>query len=167
VVLADRFNQLVRETGNKGECAWQFVSGHLKRARERAGGEHLWVTLDRQGGRKAYAQRLEQLFAGTPVAVLDEAGDRSDYLVGEDNSGMRVSVRVGADGIDFATALASMFSKYIREQLMKRFHRYWSTHAPEVKPTCGYFGDGTRFLREIEPLISRLGIDRAWLVRGR
>ena len=37
-----------------------------------------------------------------------------------------------------------MLSKYLRETLMTRFNAYWQTHLPDVMPTAGYYGDGTR-----------------------
>jgi hypothetical protein len=50
---------------------------------------------------------------------------------------------------------------------MARFRAYWQTEAPEVRASAGYFGDGRRFLREIEPTLARLGIDRTDLARVR
>jgi hypothetical protein len=59
-----------------------------------------------------------------------------------------------------------MTAKYVRELLMMRFQRYWREMAPQVRPTFGYFGDGRRFLDEIEPILERLQIDRATLIRN-
>ena len=62
-------------------------------------------------------------------------------------------------------ALASIFSKYLRELLMARFNAYWAGHVDDLRPTAGYYQDGQRFLRDIEPAIGRLGVDRSQLVR--
>jgi hypothetical protein len=66
-----------------------------------------------------------------------------------------------------AVALASMLSKYLREAMMRRFNAFWARHRPEVAPTAGYYVDGERFLRDIEPERRRLGIADAELIRSR
>ena len=62
-------------------------------------------------------------------------------------------------------ALASMTSKYLRERLMGEFNQFWRQHVPDVKPTAGYPGDATRFLKDITPAAERLGISTAALWR--
>ncbi len=64
-------------------------------------------------------------------------------------------------------ALASIYSKYIRELFMRAFNAFWRKHVPTVSETAGYYTDGQRFLREIEAAITRLGVDRNQLVRAR
>ena len=64
-------------------------------------------------------------------------------------------------------AVASMLSKYLREALMRRFNAFWQTHLPEVSPTAGYYGDGARFLQDIDSKRRELGIADAELVRSR
>ena len=64
-------------------------------------------------------------------------------------------------------ALASMVSKYLRELLMGCFNGYWLGEVPSLRPTAGYYQDGLRFLKEIEPHLRRLGVRREWLVRQR
>jgi len=64
-------------------------------------------------------------------------------------------------------ALASMLSKYLREALMRRFNTFWARYMPEVPPTAGYYGDGARFLRDIEPARRKLGIADEQLIRCR
>jgi hypothetical protein len=66
-----------------------------------------------------------------------------------------------------AVALASMLSKYLRETLMRRFNSFWARHIPEVTPTAGYYGDGSRFLRDIEPTRRQMGIADHELIRCR
>jgi hypothetical protein len=60
-----------------------------------------------------------------------------------------------------------MISKYLREAMMRRFNAYWHTHLPEVAPTAGYYGDGVRFLSDIEPKRRELGIRDEDLIRCR
>jgi ribonuclease HII len=63
-----------------------------------------------------------------------------------------------ADSADFCVALASMYSKYLRELLMMEFNRFWRRHLPELKPTAGYPTDASRFYAAIEPILKRLAI---------
>jgi hypothetical protein len=60
-----------------------------------------------------------------------------------------------------------MLSKYLREALMRRFNAFWQRHLPDLEPTAGYYGDGTRFLRDIKPIRKQLAIEDALLVRCR
>ncbi|MFQ5496105.1 MAG: hypothetical protein ACE5EX_12075, partial [Phycisphaerae bacterium] len=64
-------------------------------------------------------------------------------------------------------ALASMLSKYLREVLMACFNAYWADRVPGVKATAGYYQDGLRFLKDIQPHLRRLGIERDQLARQR
>jgi ribonuclease HII len=66
-----------------------------------------------------------------------------------------------------AVAVASMLSKYMREALMRRFNAWWQGVLPGVQPTAGYYGDGTRFLRDIEAKRVELGITDEELIRMR
>ena len=64
-------------------------------------------------------------------------------------------------------ALASLISKYVRELLMESFNAYWSREVPGLRPTAGYYQDGLRFLKDIQPHLKRLGLTREGLVRQR
>jgi hypothetical protein len=66
-----------------------------------------------------------------------------------------------------SVALASMLSKYLRETLMRRFNAFWRRYLPEVAPTAGYYGDGQRFLQDIELKRRELGITDELLIRSR
>ncbi len=66
-----------------------------------------------------------------------------------------------------SVALASMLSKYLRETLMRRFNAFWRRYLPEVAPTAGYYGDGQRFLQDIEVKRRELGITDELLIRSR
>ncbi len=47
------------------------------------------------------------------------------------------------------------------------FNRFWASNLPGLKSTAGYYQDGLRFLKDIEPQIEKLGIARERLVRAR
>jgi hypothetical protein len=60
-----------------------------------------------------------------------------------------------------------MLSKYLREAFMRRFNAFWKRHLPGVDPTAGYYGDGARFLCDIEAKRRELGIADEQLIRCR
>ncbi len=60
-----------------------------------------------------------------------------------------------------------MLSKYLREALMRRFNAYWNRHLPDVQPTAGYYGDGVRFLHDIDAKRRELGVTDEDLIRSR
>jgi ribonuclease HII len=165
VVFEDRFNRIVRSLGSKAACSWIFVGEHLQTLWGRLGQFHPRVVIDRQGGRRNYGELLASLFPRAHVRVLDETSLFSRYNIVAVDRSMSVAVRINSERYHFPVAYASMTAKYIRELLMMRFQRFWQVHAPKVKATYGYFGDGKRFLAEIEPVIEALRIDRTELIR--
>jgi ribonuclease HII len=167
VIYERRFNEIIEATNSKAACGWQFVSEHLRYVWEQHGEHRPWAVVDRQGGRKVYSDLLAQLFPDAQVRLMDESDDISRYLIVGDGRSMIVSFEVGSEDVHMPVALASMTAKYLRELLMHRFNRFFQQHEPALKATAGYYGDGQRFLEEIEPLISRLNIDRAMLIRSR
>ncbi len=165
VVLEDRFNTLVASSGNKALCAWKFVGGHLRDIWEDFGAYRPQVVIDRQGGRIYYLKLLSALFPGARLCVHEETPAMSRYEIIDGDHSMIVTVQIGAEERHLPAALAAMTAKYIRELLMLRFRAFWRLHAPNVRPTYGYYGDGGRFLREIETLIPSLRLDPRQIVR--
>lgn len=103
------------------------------------------ITVDKQGGRKFYREYLKEL-TGNDVKIVEEENNSSIYTVGNKT----IEFRAKADSTSFCVALASMFSKYMREIAMKSFNNYWSEKFPDIKPTAGYYTDGMRFTKELE-----------------
>lgn len=167
IVYEDRFNQLIESTRSKARATWTFVAQHLWRLWCDHGEAGAWVVVDRQGGRKVYHPLLEVMFEGCAVKLVDESDDISSYVVSDGGRRMVISFETDSEQRHLPTALASMAAKYARELLMTRFNAFWRNHAPALKPTQGYVQDGRRFLRDIEPVIDRLGIERSMLVRSR
>jgi hypothetical protein len=64
-------------------------------------------------------------------------------------------------------ALASVYSKYLRELLMTGFNAYFAERDKTLKPTAGYYTDAQRFLGDIETVVRAEQLDRAMLVRSR
>ena len=167
VLYEDRFNRMVAATRSKARCSWTFVAGHLNAIWEAFGEHRPRVVIDRQGGRTRYLDPLALLFEGASITVRSETPLLSEYLIERGSRSMLVSFCVDSEAHHLPVALASMTAKYVREVLMMRFNAFWQTHAPDLKPTAGYAKDGKRFLADIEPVIDRLAIERASLIRQR
>jgi hypothetical protein len=167
VVFEDRYNLLLRQAGSKAACAWAFVAGHLNAIWHRFAERPTLVVVDRQGGRTMYRHLLAELFPGASVTTVEESLPRSLYTVEEGDRRMEVRVQVRAETYHLPVALASMTAKYVRELLMMRLHAFWRRHAPQIRPSFGYFADGYRFVRQIEPLLDGLHIERDQVVRRR
>ncbi len=106
------------------------------------------------------------MLAGTEVEVVAETTTMSRYILTRAGSKVTVSFAMEADGRFLPVALASMLAKYVRELLMLRLNRFFRARMPELKPTAGYFSDGRRYLTEIKPVLQRLHISPAQLVRN-
>lgn len=167
ILLEGAYNRLVEATRNKSRVLLDGVLRLIDRALRAANDPRVSITVDRLGGREHYRQPLMTAFPDYAMQVLEETPERSAYrLTGR---GRLVSIEFATGGEDrfLPTALASMFSKYLRELFMHAFNAYWRTHAPQLTPTAGYYTDGQRFLRDIAPVLSRLNIDPRRLVRVR
>ena len=120
------------------------------------------------GIRKPKAPKFDSAHFVEKQRRLDEEEEHEmDRKVSDGDLGMHVVFRVRGEEAHLPVALASMAAKYLRELLMLRFRAFWLDLAPGVKPTYGYLPDGRRFIGEIEPLITRLGIRRESLIRNR
>ena len=80
---------------------------------------------------------------------------------------VRIIFREKGETHCMSVAVASMLSKYLREGLMRRFNAFWRRYLPEVQPTAGYYGDGQRFLQDIDATRKELGIADELLIRAR
>ena len=79
-----------------------------------------------------------------------------------------------SEELSFATALASMTAKYVRQLHLVLFNQWWQEqHAAlgnkecELTPTAGYWQDAQRFLADIEPLRKSLKVSDHLLIRRR
>ncbi len=165
VVFEDRFNRLLEKYPTKAACSWSFVQGHLSYIWNTYGEHHPFVVIDRQGGRKFYESLFAGMFPDTIVGVTETGDNHSAYRIIGKNRSMDIVLKIQSEQYHLPAALASMTAKYLRELFMTRFQRYWSRIAPDIRPTFGYFKDGKRFLAEIEPYITSLGIRRETLIR--
>jgi hypothetical protein len=126
---------------------------------------HPRVVVDRLGGRTDYVQPLLRYFPGVDLTVLGQSERVSRYRLDRGGSLLTVSFEQESETRHLPTALASMTAKFVRELFMLRFNRGFATHRPEVKPTAGYVADARRWLEEMTPTLTRLGLPRESLVR--
>jgi hypothetical protein len=167
IVLERRLNHLIRATRNKATVLFSTTAIHLDHLLKTHGHGPMTIFCDRQGGREHYGALLRLMFDEWSLEVLREQDGHSDYRLKNGTNSVRIIFREKAETHCMAVALASMLSKYLREALMRRFNSFWARHLPEVAPTAGYYGDGARFLRDIEPTRRQLGIADEELIRSR
>ena len=165
-VLDERiYNDRVDKSGNKHESLFAEVAGLLDPVVGAAVSS--WVSIDRLGGRRHYADKLRSAFPFVPVEVLDEVKGLSRYRLLPRDREVEVAFLVGGDARRPETALASMYAKYTRELMMALFNEYWRGRAPGLQPTAGYYEDGHRFLVELEGRGLLDAATRAALIRRR
>jgi hypothetical protein len=171
-VVSERlYNRLVGNTQNKASALVSITLTHLYHLHRAYGHHGLIVGVDKQGGRDHYTRLLLQTFPDAQLKVLLESESASSYLLQESCAeGTRrtlVHFREKGESHFLPTALASMVCKYLRELCMHNFNNWWCTQITGLKPTAGYHQDGSRWLLDVEPHLTRLGISRDTLVRCR
>jgi ribonuclease HII len=167
-VCPTRFNQIVAVSGTKGEVSGRALREVLPHFAELPPeNENVRVVVDKHGGRNHYAALLQHHLADGMVMAREEGADRSFYDVFGLGRPVRVTFEPRADSTHFCVALASMISKYLRELFMHEFNAFWQTHVPGLQPTAGYPVDATRYWREIQPAVERLGLEESAVWRRR
>ncbi len=101
------------------------------------------------------------------VLALEEGMLRSSYRVVGLGRDVVLTFQPRAESEHFTVALASMVSKYLREALMGEFNDFWQAQVPGLRPTAGYPSDAGRFLEDIRPAVTRLGLAESALWRKR
>ncbi len=164
VVTVGEFNEQVISSGNKSivlfnSCAkliswlWNNFKGDIN------------LVVDKQGGRNSYSGLLKNRLSVTDVKVLKESNKISTYVVADTERKMEVSFVEKGEDTSMATALASMFSKYVRELFMRLENQYWIQFIPDLKPTAGYYTDAQRFLSQVDHVKKREAIKDDILIR--
>lgn len=153
IVLTQRFNELTRESGSKGVALSRISLRLLRDVWNPERDEPALVIADKHGGRNRYDDLIADVTDGAMIFRLEEGTDVSRYRVGKTE--LRFQARAEEH---LPVALASMFSKYLRELSMILFNRYWQRHLPELKPTKGYPADARRFRGEIAAMQVQLGV---------
>jgi hypothetical protein len=161
------FNRLVKNTRNKGVLLLGLALRVVDRIMRAAPGEPVRLCVDRLGGRKRYREALVTALPGYDLQILEESAHRSAYRLVRTPRVCQIEFVTGGDARLFPVALASMFSKYLRELYMHVFNRYWSRQQNGLRPTAGYYTDARRWLEDAGPVLNRLSIDPGMLVRER
>jgi len=145
-VLTAELNRLVAAYGTKAAALFVKTGHLLSWAWQRWGTEGLVVRADKHGGRNRYDILLHQTFFGTQLHTLAEGRQASEYRLLSADRTMTIGFYKRGDARYAAVALASIFSKYLRELFMEGFNAYWTAAVPGLKPTAGYGADARRFL---------------------
>jgi hypothetical protein len=166
VVCPTQFNALLDQWGSKGAVLGVGLTELVRCNHDHAGdAAPMRFFVDKHGGRNNYAAMLQHALPEGMVLAHEEGRTRSVYSVAGLGRELRLTFEPRADSAHLCVALASMFSKYLREVLMLEYNRFWQTHLPDLKPTAGYPGDAARFYAAIKPVAERLGIPEAALWR--
>lgn len=167
VVFERQLNRMIDATRNKGNALFSISAVHLNDLLNLYGTRGLLIVCDRQGGRAHYGALLRLMFEEWSLEVNGETEGFADYTLRRGEHAVRIVFREKAEAGCLPVAVASMVSKYLREAMMRRFNAFWKQHLPEVTPTAGYYGDGARFLTDIEHKRRELGIADEQLIRCR
>ena len=89
----------------------------------------------------------------------------STYEVVEEQRKMEISFVEKGEDTCMSVALASIFSKYVRELFMHLENQYWLHLVPNLKPTAGYYTDALRFLSQIADVRKKEAIQDNILIR--
>ncbi len=155
VQTAAMLNNLFSQNLNKSEVLLQQSGKHIRQIIETFTGEPLRITVDKQGGKTYYAAYLSDLLAGKWIEPVRETAESSLYKIGTEQY---IEFIPKADQREFTVALASMFSKFLRELLMAEFNTFFITRKPALKPTAGYPEDARRFIDELTELLDHAKI---------
>jgi len=167
VVPVGEYNRLVAATRNKSRTLNDITARLLAYLWGKLPAGHMRIDVDRQGARRSYLRYLQQLWPQGQFKVLDESETYSAYRIADDVRSAEICYAVKGEQRHLPVALASMFSKYLRELMMEMFNRFWTTHVPHLAPTAGYYVDGRRFFREISSPMGQLGVDKEIVYRSR
>jgi ribonuclease HII len=164
---AGHYNQLIDKTRNKAVLLFGVTTRLIQTAAADGAPSVARILVDRQGGRGRYARPLMTAFGDRHLAVVEESPERSAYELVRGQSKWQVEFAKSGEDRHLPIALASIFSKYVRELLMMCFNRFWQSKLPGLTPTEGYYVDAKRFLEDIQQVITDAGVNPRTLVRQR
>lgn len=167
VLLEGCFNRLVAATRNKSVALLGRTIRLIQRGSQAGGPAACHVYIDKQGGRQNYGPPLMTAFEDARLEILEQTDTSSAYRLIRDATTWEVRFVQGGEKQHLVIALASIYAKYVRELFMRAFNAFWGRHVKSLAPTAGYYVDGQRFLKDIEPIIERMKLDRSLLVRSR
>jgi ribonuclease HII len=165
-ILEGQFNQLVERTRNKASALLTITLRLIHRV-VALGADDTRIFVDHQGGRIHHRDHLLTTFPEFDLQLLYENETRSAYVLTRGPRRVLLEFATECESRHLPVALASVYSKYLRELFMLAVNRFWQDRVADLRPTAGYYGDGERFIREIEPAMAQHAIDRALVVRCR
>lgn len=170
IINAATFNAGCTDGANKADLLAASTLGLAKKLFDEHPAEReVVVYCDRFGGRRYYADVLQQIFGDAFPSVIAESSQRSAYRMTIDHRTVDVSFTVKGDRFT-PVALSSMHAKYLRERMMDSLNVYFQRlhrSVTPLRPTAGYPVDADRFLEDVDAVIDREKIDRSKLVRNR
>jgi len=166
-VFVGEYNRLVSASRNKAAVLMDVTMRLVMDLWRRREATRIRIYIDRHGGRIRYLPALQRVFPGAQLKILQEDDSCSAYRLETARHAGRIQFVTGGEDRCLPVALASMTSKYLRELFMVLINRFWSAHVPGLKPTAGYYVDGRRFHREIQPAMRPLALDNNLVYRSR
>lgn len=176
-VFPAAFNHAVETLGNKATVLSATTLQIVRELLDRTRGS-TFIQCDKHGGRSQYAALLQKYVTNQWITIQQETRACSCYRwdqpaepcdPDEATSEPRpISISFSAKGESFLpVAVASMFSKYVREIYMEIWNEFWCNLKPDLKPTKGYPVDAKRFMEDIRPLRSSTSIPDRLIWRAR
>jgi len=101
------------------------------------------------------------------VEILQETSSASSYRLQLGEEPVTITFASRGEDRAFPTALASCIAKYVRELMIHLLNRWFCARVPGLEPTAGYYVDGKRFLRDLQPFMERTELPISRLVRVR
>ena len=166
-MLEGAFNRLVKNTRNKAVVLIGLVMRLVERVMQLGSHERIRICVDRLGGRQHYRDVLMTNLPNFSLQIVEETEERSAYRLTKREGSFDIEFATKSEERHFCVALASVYSKYLRELFMHVFNDFWSSHTTNVRPTAGYYTDAHRWLSEASQAIDRAGIDRSIMIRER
>ena len=169
IVLPEEFNESVIALGNKANVLSGRTMAVVARLLNQCDAPTM-IDCDKHGGRSSYSDMIQHYLTDTPVTIVKQSAQQSDYCWEDSTTGKSraVTARFTAKGEgQLSVALASMISKYVREVYMKAWNDYWHHHQTDLKPTKGYPVDAKRFRNDIAETQKKLGITHQQFWRSR
>jgi ribonuclease HII len=168
------YNDMVGKVNNKSTVLFMAVCSLIDQIIKGTPHKKYHFVIDRQGGRTRYTRQLRTMFPEMELKVLDENNNISSYELSAESQpsgsgikNIRIDFAVKADASFLPACLASMVSKYLREQLMNCINSYFVEKCRNLKPTAGYWNDGKRFINDLKQIAPHIQFDPNQLIRCR
>jgi len=164
---AGHYNELIDKIRNKSSVVFQIVCRLISEILRGSRHKNYHFIIDRQGGRMRYAPHLRTMFGEMELKILKEEENISSYQLILPDKNIKMDFIVKADADFLPACLASMASKYLREQLMISLNNYFIEKCAELKPTAGYWTDGKRFLDDLKTIAPHIQYNPNQFIRSR